>query len=58
MWWVAAGGQTQGPFTPEQLARSGLLHADTLVWTAGMSEWQPAAGVAALAVWLRTPPQR
>lgn len=58
VWWVAANGQTQGPFTPEQLARSGLLHADTLVWTAGMSDWQPAAGVAALAVLLPPPPQR
>ena len=43
VWWVAASGQTQGPFTPEQLARSGLLRADTLVWTAGMQDWQPAA---------------
>ncbi len=49
VWWVAANGQTQGPFTPEQLARSGLLRADTLVWSAGMSDWQSAGQVASLA---------
>jgi membrane protease subunit (stomatin/prohibitin family) len=58
VWWVAAGGQTHGPFTPEQLARSGLLGADTLVWTAGMPDWQPASGVATLAALLRPPAQR
>jgi hypothetical protein len=58
VWWVAANGQTQGPFTPEQLGRSGLLRADTLVWTAGMPDWQPAAGVASLAALLRPPAQR
>ena len=41
-WWIAEGGQSQGPFTPEQLASSGRLRADTLVWTAGMPDWQPA----------------
>jgi membrane protease subunit (stomatin/prohibitin family) len=57
-WWIAEGGQSQGPFTPEQLASSGRLHADTLVWSAGMSDWQPASGIAALAAWLRPPPLR
>ena len=41
-WWIAGSGQTQGPFTPEQLASSGRLRPDTLVWTAGMADWQPA----------------
>jgi hypothetical protein len=58
VWWIAESGQSQGPFTPEQLASSGRLHSDTLVWTAGMPDWQPAAGVAALAAWLRPPPPR
>jgi hypothetical protein len=57
-WWIAEGGQSQGPFTPEQLASSGRLTPDTLVWTAGMPGWQAAAGVAALAAWLRPPPHR
>jgi hypothetical protein len=57
LWWVAAGGQTQGPFTPEQLARSGLLSSNTLVWSTGMSDWQPAAQVAALAPLLPPAPR-
>jgi hypothetical protein len=57
-WWIAEAGQSQGPFTPEQLARSGHLRPDTLVWTAGMTGWQPASSVAALAAFLPPPPQR
>jgi hypothetical protein len=57
-WWIAEGGQPHGPFTPEQLAGSGRLRPDTLVWSAGLSDWQPASGVAALAAWLRPPPLR
>jgi hypothetical protein len=56
-WWIAEAGQSQGPFTPAQLASSGRLRPDTLVWTTGMAEWQPAAQVAALAA-LLPPPRR
>ena len=55
-WWIAEGGQPQGPFTPEQLAGSGRLRPDTLVWRAGQADWQPAAGIPALAGFLRPPP--
>ena len=55
-WWIAEGGQPQGPFTPEQLAGSGRLRPDTLVWRAGQADWQPAASIPALAGWLRPPP--
>jgi membrane protease subunit (stomatin/prohibitin family) len=55
-WWIAEGGQPQGPFTPEQLAGSGRLRPDTLVWRAGQADWQPAASIPALASFLRPPP--
>jgi membrane protease subunit (stomatin/prohibitin family) len=51
-WHIAVNGQTQGPFTPEQFAAGiaqGQITAETLVWTAGMSGWQPAGQVPALA---------
>jgi membrane protease subunit (stomatin/prohibitin family) len=57
-WWVAEGGQSRGPFTPAQLASSGALRPDTLVWTTGMPDWQPAAQVAALAPLLPPPPRQ
>jgi membrane protease subunit (stomatin/prohibitin family) len=56
-WWIAEAGQSQGPFTPEQLTGSGRLRPDTLVWTAGMPGWQPASAIAALAA-LMPPPAR
>ncbi|MGF1545811.1 MAG: SPFH domain-containing protein [Thiotrichales bacterium] len=49
--YVALGGQQTGPYALEQvraLADTGQLAAATLVWTHGMSEWQPASQVAAL----------
>jgi hypothetical protein len=55
-WWIAEGGQPQGPFTPEQLASSGRLRPDTLVWSASQTDWQPAASIPALAGLLRPPP--
>ncbi len=51
-WWIAEAGQSHGPFSPAQLASSGQLRPDTLVWTTGMADWQPAAQVAALAALL------
>src|SRR5262245_9067616 len=57
-WWIAEGGQPQGPFTPEQLAGSGRLRPDTLVWRTGMTDWEPAAQVSALASFLPPPPRR
>lgn len=45
---VAVNGQTQGPFTPQQLATSGVT-PQTLVWAAGMAGWTPAGQVPELA---------
>ncbi len=48
---VAIDGKTQGPFGADelkQLAADGRLTDTTLVWTDGMSNWQPAAEVKAL----------
>jgi membrane protease subunit (stomatin/prohibitin family) len=56
--WVAEAGASRGPFTLAQLAASGALRPDTLVWAAGMTDWQPAAQVAALAPLLPPPPRR
>lgn len=49
---IAAGGQTQGPFSAAQLGeaiRAGQVSASTLVWTAGMSDWMPAGQTPQLA---------
>jgi hypothetical protein len=51
-WHIVENGATVGPFPADQLAQAvaaGRLRPDTLVWTAGMSGWQPAAQVAPLA---------
>ncbi|MCP4593769.1 MAG: SPFH domain-containing protein [bacterium] len=47
-WYIAVNGQTQGPFTPAQLAEgaaAGQISGETPVWTAGMSAWVPAGQV-------------
>lgn len=51
-WHVAINGQTQGPFSPEQLASGGIT-PETLVWSAGMGGWTPAGQVPALAAIFR-----
>ncbi len=45
---VAVGGQQQGPYALEQLVAAfaqGQLGGDTLVWTQGMPAWSPASQV-------------
>jgi membrane protease subunit (stomatin/prohibitin family) len=54
-YWIVEQGRPQGPLPPAQLAAAGRLRPDTLVWTAGMTDWQPAGQVAALAAWLPPP---
>jgi uncharacterized RDD family membrane protein YckC len=47
-WYYAINGQRQGPVPQEQfdqLAREGVIKADTLVWCQGMADWQPHASV-------------
>ncbi len=60
---VALGGESRGPYSLDLLKQqkaNGTLGEDTLVWTQGMNEWQPAGSVPALAeLWERsetTPP--
>ena len=47
-YYILVNGQQTGPFSIEQLGVTGI-EPDTMVWTEGMSEWQPAWQVAALA---------
>lgn len=44
-WYYSAQGHAQGPFTPQQLselAASGAIVMDTLLWSPGMEEWVTA----------------
>jgi len=50
-WHIAPGGRQEGPLTTSQLRAAviaGTLTPDTLVWTPGMSAWEPAAHQPAL----------
>ncbi|WP_422749758.1 SPFH domain-containing protein [Micromonospora sp. WMMD1219] len=58
-WYVGVGGQRQGPYDLGGLAEqasAGALAADTLVWRAGMAQWQPAGQVPELAPVLASVP--
>lgn len=51
-WHVAVNGQSQGPFTPDQIASgiaAGQVSPTTMVWTSSMSAWTPAGQVPQLA---------
>jgi len=51
-WHIAVNGQTQGPFTLQQVAQgiaAGQVAAATQVWSAGMPQWAPAGQVGQLA---------
>lgn len=48
MYHVAVNGQAAGPFDKvvlRQMAAAGQLTADTLVWTAGMAQWEKAGAL-------------
>lgn len=48
-WHAAIGGQSSGPYSLAQIQtaiQAGQLDRSTLVWCAGMSNWQPAGEVA------------
>ncbi|MEM0927358.1 MAG: DUF4339 domain-containing protein, partial [Planctomycetota bacterium] len=50
-WHVAVGGQTQGPFSMQQIAagiQTGEVTGESMVWSAGMDGWAAAKSVAAL----------
>ena len=54
-WYMAIGGQQVGPVSQDDIItsiRSGTVAADTLVFTAGMSQWMPLKDVPALAPYL------
>lgn len=54
-WYMAIGGQQVGPVSQDDIIasiRSGSVAADTLVFTAGMTQWTPLQDVAALAQYL------
>lgn len=53
-WYIAKNNQQLGPFDFNQLSQQGLT-TDTLVWRAGLSEWQPAIQVKELATILPPP---
>lgn len=47
-WHVAVNGQTQGPFTSQQISSGiaqGQIKPDTSLWSAGMAGWQPASQI-------------
>lgn len=51
-WHIAVGGQTQGPFSAQQLVDGisrGQVTPATLVWSAGLPGWSPAGQVPQLA---------
>ncbi len=58
-WHYVEAGRARGPYSAaalEDRARTGRLERGTLVWCAGMAEWQPAGEVAALAALFGPPP--
>ncbi len=58
-WHVAVNGQTQGPFTVQQIAAgvaSGEVKPDTMVWSNGMSGWTAAGQVPQLSGSFSAPP--
>uniref|UniRef100_UPI001BCEFC1A SPFH domain-containing protein n=1 Tax=Rhizomonospora bruguierae TaxID=1581705 RepID=UPI001BCEFC1A len=58
-WYVGVAGQRQGPFDLGGLAEragAGTLSAETLVWRAGMAQWQPAGQLPELASVLASVP--
>jgi len=47
-YYIIKNGQQAGPFTKDNLKQNGLT-PESLVWTTGMSNWQPASQVVDLA---------
>lgn len=50
-WYTAIGGKQEGPFSDQRLREriaAGAVHADTLVWCDGMSNWARAAEIPGL----------
>ena len=59
LWHVAVDGQTRGPFSIQQMGAgmsSGEITAETLVWSDGMTGWQPAGNVPQLSTSFQASP--
>jgi membrane protease subunit (stomatin/prohibitin family) len=59
VWHLAENGVTSGPFAEGdlvQMVAAGRLTRATLVWTAGMDGWKPAADTALTRLFAQTPP--
>ena len=57
-YFVAIEGQSQGPFSLEQVEKnllSGEIDADTLIWTQGMDDWAKASSILST-TFKQTPP--
>lgn len=58
-WFFDNDGDESGPYTTDEINRrikDGIIIADTLVWRAGMADWQPARDAVELADWFLRPP--
>jgi membrane protease subunit (stomatin/prohibitin family) len=58
-WHIAVQGQSLGPFSSQQMADAiakSEVRGETMVWTAGMSNWQPAREVPQWASYFQSPP--
>jgi hypothetical protein len=58
-WYTGRGGKQEGPFSDErlrQLIAGGVVTADTLVWSQGMSAWAKASEVPGLMAGAPRPP--
>src|SRR5688500_3748066 len=56
-WYMAIGGHQVGPVTQQEIItnlQNGSVDAETLVFTAGMANWQKVKDVAAFAPWVKT----
>ena len=57
-WYMAIGGHQVGPVTQEEIIsnlRNGSVDAETLVFSAGMTEWQKVKDVSAFAAYVKNP---
>src|SRR5262245_44896308 len=58
-WFIASDGKQQGPYAEQQfrgLVAQGLVAANTLVWSEGMSGWQRAGDIPGLLSSAGAPP--
>ncbi|MBM3790967.1 MAG: TIGR00266 family protein [Acidobacteria bacterium] len=59
-WYMAIGGHQVGPVSAEEIVsniRNGSMEPNTLVFTAGMTDWTPVSKVEAFAGYFRKPTQ-